>query len=711
MLRRRPRPVISRARTALFGLVIAAGAAVLVVPLVPASEAVHEGDRAPRTLEAVKDAQYESDVLTEAVRSEAARKVEDVYFPPDSSLRDVQAQKLAGLFEDLSLVRQRNLSTEQRLAEASAIPGAAALGQAVLLTLLRLDQAAFDDFEQRAGRAVGDVMVRAVQPNTVTARVDEYLAQATNRLDPATSQTALRETLKAFVVSNVQVDAQATQRARDEARAREAPVVATYSRGQVIAGEGKQLDAADIEALRKTGVIDSGFDYYKAGGGFAVAAGLGLLLAVYLFHLQPIPAPAGRTLILVTAVILGAMAAARFTFPAFMPDAERHSFAFAVPVAAAAMVTAALAGLPFAALVAVAVAFFAAFAGAATPGIAGSSFVGSLESLQIAMSHAAAGLAGAVMLARAERLGRYAFAAVAVAVATGAALAAFWLIAEPRSNETLGWMALAAGVNGLGAAVVSVGVFVVLSMAFGITTRLQLMELAQGHPLLRRLQDEAPGTYHHSMMVGALAERAADGIGADPLVTRVGAYYHDVGKLAQPRFYIENLLDGARSPHEALAPDASAEIIRQHVTAGVELARQHRIPAVIRDFIPQHHGTRLVTYFYRRAAQSGQPVDAARFRYDGPRPQTKETAIVMLADSCEAVVRANQETAGSSIEELVDSVFAERLAEGQMDECDVTMRELQQVAASFKATLRAVYHPRIAYPNPAPEELARMAQE
>jgi len=246
----------------------------------------------------------------------------------------------------------------------------------------------------------------------------------------------------------------------------------------------------------------------------------------------------------------------------------------------------------------------------------------------------------------------------------------------------------------------AVGVFIMLSVVFGVTTRLQLLELAQAeHPVLRRLQDEAPGTYHHSMLVGALGERAAAQVGADALVVRVGAYYHDIGKLAMPDYYIENMLDGVPSPHDELPPTESAAIIRAHVPNGIELARRHRLPRVVRDFIPQHHGTRLVTFFYRRAVQAGMTVDPAEFRYDGPRPQTKEAAIVMLADSCEAVVRARRDEGGPSLEELIDGVFAERLAEGQMDECDITMREPRRLPRVSRAPPRRV-PPRVQYPDP-----------
>jgi hypothetical protein len=235
------------------------------------------------------------------------------------------------------------------------------------------------------------------------------------------------------------------------------------------------------------------------------------------------------------------------------------------------------------------------------------------------------------------------------------------------------------------------------------------MELAQNdHPLLGRLQEEAPGTFQHSMMVGNLAERAARSIGADPLVTRVGAYYHDIGKLEQPSYYVENQLGASGTPHDGLSPRESAARIMEHVTNGVVLARRHHLPALITDFIPQHHGTRLVTFFYRKALEDGEEVSQSSFRYGGPRPQTKESAIVMLADSCEALVRAEKDADDAQIADLVDGVFAERLAEGQLDECDITMRDLQTAAASFKATLRAIYHPRIAYPAPRPEELAAL---
>ena len=240
-------------------------------------------------------------------------------------------------------------------------------------------------------------------------------------------------------------------------------------------------------------------------------------------------------------------------------------------------------------------------------------------------------------------------------------------------------------------------------MAFGITTRLQLLELAQlTQPLLRRLQEEAPGTFHHSLLVATMAERAATEIGADALLVRVGAYHHDIGKLSKPHMYIENQAAGS-NPHDALDPLESAQVIRDHVRWGIELGRRQHLPAPVRAFIPEHHGSRLVTYFYRKAAQTTPNVDPALFRYEGPKPQTRETAVVMLADSCEAVVRSSRQRDVETIDRLVDAVIQERVSEQQFDECDLTMRQLRVVAESFKVTLRGVYHPRIEYPEPTAE--------
>jgi hypothetical protein len=711
MLRRRPLPVVSRTAAALFGLVMAAAALPLVVPLLPSGGGLHEGDRAPRTLEAVHGAQYESSALTEAARQEAARGVEDVFLPPEPTIRQQQGEKLTKLLEQVRVIRLRtDLTAQQQLEELGNLALAASLSPTGRANVLLLDRATFEGFAVRVQRAFGEIMDRGVRQGDAQKAVRDYLTTPANQPEKATELTALTEVLNAFVVPNVQVDETATARRRDAARANVGPVVKTYSRGQVVIPEGEVISADAIEALRETGVIDDTFDYYDAAAGVLVAVAFGATLGWSTYQFQPFAPPSRRRMVLAGFSIGVVLLMVRIALPQLTPDTGNRYFVYAVPVAAAAMIASSFANLSFALVVATTVAFFAAFSGATAPDLAGAEYIGPLQSLEVATAYAAAGIAGAAIVARAERFSRFALASLVVALATWAVLSAFWLVSAPRSTEALGWLSLASALTGASSALITVGAFVLLSLALGIPTRFQLLELAQAdHPLMRRLQEEAPGTFHHSMMVGTLAERAANNIGADALVAKVGAYYHDIGKLAQPRYYIENMLDNASSPHDALAPEASASIIRDHVANGLDIARRSRLPAIIRDFIPEHHGTRLVTFFYRRAAQSGAPADPALFRYTGPLPATKESAIVMLADSCEAVVRAGDDRSPSRIDEMVDGIFAERLAEGQFDECDITLRELQLVARTFKATLRAVYHPRIEYPTPGPDELAAIA--
>jgi putative nucleotidyltransferase with HDIG domain len=230
---------------------------------------------------------------------------------------------------------------------------------------------------------------------------------------------------------------------------------------------------------------------------------------------------------------------------------------------------------------------------------------------------------------------------------------------------------------------------------------MQLLELANpSQPLLRRLLVEAPGTYHHSIMVGNLAERAAESVGADALLVRVGAYYHDIGKLQRPYFFAENAAQGV-SAHDALPPDTSARIIASHVPDGQILGARHGLPRAIMDMIPQHHGTRMVSFFYQQAQESSPlPLDRSKFQYQGPRPQSKEAAILMLADGVEAATRAMRQHSREAIMELVDRLIMQRVEEGQLDECDLTLRDLHNIKDVFATLLVGVYHPRIEYPAP-----------
>ena len=449
------------------------------------------------------------------------------------------------------------------------------------------------------------------------------------------------------------------------------------------------------------------------GDDVAAAAMISLLsaggLGLYLYIFQPKELNTVLRLVMVALLVVLWVAAAKFFLATTLPDGERLYLSYMLPVAALPMLIATLLDGGLAVAAAALLALLTAFVGFYQPDAREALAGHPLDALQMATAFLLGGLVGIFAVHRAERMNRYLSAGGAVTFVSFSVLFSFWLLSGDRDAFDPVWMIVATGLGGILSAVIVVGATVILGLMFGITTRMQLMELAQlNHPLLRRLQEQASGTFHHSVIVGNLGERAADRVGADSLLVRVGCYFHDIGKVAKPGYYIENQMQG-ENPHDKLTPASSAKMVSDHVHTGLELAKRHRVPARVRAFIPEHHGTRLVTYFYRKAASDDATTDPEKFRYPGPKPQSRETAIVMLADSVEAVVRSSRDRSAERIDSLVQAVIAERVAEGQLDECDLTLRDLKTIGESFKTTLRGVYHPRIEYPAPSEAERATAA--
>jgi putative nucleotidyltransferase with HDIG domain len=256
--------------------------------------------------------------------------------------------------------------------------------------------------------------------------------------------------------------------------------------------------------------------------------------------------------------------------------------------------------------------------------------------------------------------------------------------------------------SGIAASILALGTLPVWEYMFGIITPIRLIELSNpNQPLLRRLLMEAPGTYHHSIIVGNLAESAAEAVGANGVLARVGAYYHDIGKLSRPYYFRENQLS-ADNPHDRLDPALSANIIISHARDGVRLAQKYKVPKVLQDFMLQHHGTTPVIYFYHKSKNNNdnsQDVKLDDFRYGGPKPQSPETAIVMLADTVEAAVRSMQEPTPEKIDDLIRKLIREKLEDGQLDECRLTLKDLDTIATAFKNTICGIFHERVEYPD------------
>jgi putative nucleotidyltransferase with HDIG domain len=261
--------------------------------------------------------------------------------------------------------------------------------------------------------------------------------------------------------------------------------------------------------------------------------------------------------------------------------------------------------------------------------------------------------------------------------------------------------------NGLASSIIVLGVLPVFEHLFKTVTNISLLEMADfDHPLLQRLMAEAPGTYQHSLVVGNLSEAACQAVGANSLLARIGAYYHDIGKLEKAGYFSENQ-DTSHSKHDNLAPTMSKLVIMNHVKEGMELAKKHKLSPAVVDFIAQHHGNSLVYYFYRRALENLEEDEAVKeegFRYPGPRPASKETAIVLLADSVEAATRALKSPDQAKIEEVVHKIINNKFIDGQLDECDLTLKDLEKISAVFIHILGAVYRSRVGYPEESTRE-------
>jgi len=475
--------------------------------------------------------------------------------------------------------------------------------------------------------------------------------------------------------------------------------------GETIVREGERVTQTSLSQIKGAGLLDNDIGFGEVFSGLLVALLAGAFTGLYLYLFQPPEVNTNRRLFMYGLLIVLWVAGAKVFFSQALPDGDRLYLSYMLPIATAPMLIAALLDAGLALFTAALLAVVAAFAGFYMPDARQSLSTGPMESLQMVTTLLLTGIVGVFAVRNAERMNNYASAGAGVGLMTIVSLFAFWLLLPDKAGIDVVWILGAGLVAGVGSVVITMGGAYVLGAVFGVATRVQLMELAQlSHPLLRELQEKAPGTFHHSVIVGNLAERAADLTGADSLLVRVGCYFHDIGKIAKPSYYIENQM-GGENPHDRLAPAASAKMVSEHVRAGLRITGKHRIPSKVRAFIPEHHGTRLVTYFYRKAAIEDPNADAEKFRYPGPKPQTKETAIVMLADSVEAVVRSSKDRSHERIDELVDGVIRERFNEGQLDESDMTMRDLKVIAESFKATLRGIYHERIEYPEPTAGEM------
>jgi cyclic-di-AMP phosphodiesterase PgpH len=664
------------------GLSVALGTAaalsiLVLANLLPRVYEYREGDVSQVNIKSPKKLTYVSQVRTKAERDRAAASVPEI-LQVDPNVLAQQRRGLSGLLSSIAAARTTTPRPETRREAIRPLANPAFTdGEAQLL-------ASMDDY--RAAQVFQEsqrLLLETMRERISDARAQELIRQlpsmVVEQLNEAERSLAVSLTGR-FIRSNLAVNQEETARAQAEARDSVAPVSVSVESGEIVLREGQVVSAADLEKLEMLGLRNPTIDWRTASASVLLVSILVAALAGYVYTFHAPLLGKDRSLLLLSSVLVVVVLAAKLVLPA------RPMWVYVFPLPAVAMLLSTLLDARLSIFMSVLLSILVAQVGG--------------WSLEYAVMFFVACTAAAISVWRRERGQAFFVAGVLAFLAQVAAVAAFQLAGRGDDWQQLMIVGFECLVNGVGSAILAAGGGMLIGRVFGITTTWQLLELANPtHPLLRRLMNEAPGTYHHSLIVGNLAERSAEEVGADPLLARVASYYHDVGKLRRPYFFVENQVDGV-NPHDTLPPVESARIICAHVTDGVELALRYGLPARVREMIPQHHGTRLVSFFYQEAQQNGD--DDARvedFTYPGPRPQSKEAAIVMLADSCEAATRAQREHSPEAIDALVEKIILQRVAEGELDDSDLTLRDLRRIKASFCALLIGMYHPRIEYPE------------
>jgi putative nucleotidyltransferase with HDIG domain len=653
--------------------------------LLPGRQPLKAGDVAPDMIKAPRRATYVSQTRTRAARDVAAAQVSSAYDYDAAILRQLRG-RAAELLRSISAIRGDTTvpDDQRRLQIVRLEPGLTAASVNAALNMTESDWLAVNG---EALRILDENVRERVRAEDLADRRAAAIAQISAALSPV-QQALVADVVSLYTRPNVLVNTPETDRARQTARDRVQPVSVTVERGDTVLRQGDVITAEDVEKLEALGLGTRAFDLQNAAGVVVFCLLVVVLLAVYLstFHVDLLARP--RSLLLVGLLLCGTLVAMKLVVPG------RPWVAYAFPAAIASMLISNLLSTRLAVVIGV-------FLALLSSPVFGYSF--EMSVLVLIQS-----FVGALATRRIERLNAFFLAGFQVALANAAVVLTFRLVNQDYDAQGMASLALAALANGVLAAILTMGTFSVVGSLFGLTTMLQLLELAHpSQPLLRRLLTEAPGTYHHSIIVGNLAERAAEQIGIDSLLVRVGAYYHDVGKLHRPYYFAENQFEG-ENIHDRLRPEASAAALIDHVTYGQELARQYGLPPAVQAFVMEHHGTRLASFFYRKAVKLAgtDRVDESGFRYPGPRPRTKGTALVMLADTVEASVRAASNRTTQSLHDLVERAVNERLLEGELDECDLTLKDLETIKRSFTKQLQGVYHPRIEYPEPGELEAA-----
>lgn len=697
--------VLRQEQRLLWGLVLTAVlAGLLASRIVPDKVALQPGDTAPHDIRARRSRTYVSAIATQRARQAAAGRVPRQY-DNDPRAANEAGRLVSTVFNVISTEKANPRSPElsKRLAEAQqALPANVNLSPAVLKTALEASDPALEDLMNRTQQVVAQVMDSDIRSDNDSVDSARRMAQefaAGLHLNPEATRL-VSEVAKSAVRPNRILSVTATANEQDRAMRAVSPVEVSIQRDEVITRKGDIVTEQDVERYNALGLQHPGLDLPRLAGLCLFLGGVVLAASFFLRYYEPRIYKDLRLLrLLGILVIFGAAGLkAGYSFLGVPLSASQLGYLATLWIALPAMLAAVLINVDSALLISTLL--------AVTAGVA---WEIEARYLAVALVGSLVGIYGVSRIRDRNDLMRV---AATVSLTNVFLVVVLGLLYGDAHTEILIGMAWVLG-TGVASALLFWLMVAILERPFGLVTHIGLLELSDmNRELLRRLQWEAPGTYHHSLGVAVLAESAAEAIGADALLARVAAYYHDIGKMRRPQYFAENQAEG--NVHDNLAPTLSTIAITAHVKEGLELAKQYHLPPQVRDGINQHHGTSLVSFFYHQATGGEIHNDTLeqQFRYEGPKPQSREMAILMLADNVEAISRTVEKPTPQKIEQTIDTIIQAKLNDGQFDECDLTFRDIGGIKAAFVRTLVSMLHTRIEYPGvPGQDDAARAEGE
>lgn len=680
--------VSTRIRILQAGLIVAVSLvsfATLTLPisLRTTSPSLTVGDVAQITLQAPRDIEYVSDIRTEEARKAAEGAVQPVYSQPDPAIARQQIERLRTAMQYITSVRANpEFTTDERKSTLVTLSDVR-LQLETIDYVLSISDSRWEIVQEEAVRVLELSMRRAIYEDRVESTQAGISSSVSLTLNEQQA-SLVTELVKAFIVPNSFFSEELTTAAKQSARDAVKPVVQTYKAGETIVPAGEIITPADVEAFEQLGMIRPGQRWEDMLGASAIILISAALVPLYFYRRKRLVVMTDpRSLLVIALVFVVFLIGARlFT--------DRTLAPYGYPVQAAGLLLATLFGLEVGLVISIPLCLLAAY--------------GLSNTFDLAPFYLLTSLIGLLALGSARRFWGFLRAGFAIMLSGVAVLIAYRLPFFPP--DWLGIVQFLGIVvfSGFAAASITLLLQYLFAQMLGLTTALQLLDISRpDSPLLQFFLRSAPGTYQHSLQVANLAEQAAEKIGADPLLTRVGAQFHDIGKALNPTFFIENQIPGSVNTHQDANPEEVAATIIRHVTDGIQLAKKHRLPQRLHDFILEHHGTLITRYQYNQAmeavADDVTKVDIEKFRYPGPRPASRESALLMLADATEARARAERPATDDDLRKLVQSVIETVQKFNQLDDTLLTLRDLNLITESFVTTLRGIYHPRIQYPN------------